>query len=298
MGKTDDSYTVVILPSPTSEPYRFSLSKKTCKYLIGFSSVLILVLAGFFVQYFLMLGQITELKDLRKETKTQKIQIQSFLTSIDDLKNQMNRLIELDQKLRVITDIGPRKEVGVMGLGGQEEADLSHPDSSNLMTSIQLDLGDLQAKAIAQEKSFQELTEAVQSRQSLWASTPSIWPTTGWLTSGYGNRVSPFTGRVSKHNGIDIASRQDTPVIAPAAGVVSYTGFDSGLGKLIKINHGYGIMTYYGHLAKAAVKVGQKVKRGDVIAYVGSTGLSTGPHLHYEIYVNDVPVNPMRYILN
>lgn len=298
MGKTDDSYTVVILPSPTSEPYRFSLSKKTCKYLIGFSSVLILVLAGFFVQYFLMLGQITELKDLRKETKTQKIQIQSFLTSIDDLKNQMNRLIELDQKLRVITDIGPRKEVGVMGLGGQEEVDLSHPDSSNLMTSIQLDLGDLQAKAIAQEKSFQELTEAVQSRQSLWASTPSIWPTTGWLTSGYGNRVSPFTGRVSKHNGIDIASRQDTPVIAPAAGVVSYTGFDSGLGKLIKINHGYGIMTYYGHLAKAAVKVGQKVKRGDVIAYVGSTGLSTGPHLHYEIYVNDVPVNPMRYILN
>ncbi len=298
MGKTDDSYTVVILPSPTSEPYRFSLSKKTCKYLIGFSSVLILVLAGFFVQYFLMLGQITELKDLRKETKTQKIQIQSFLTSIDDLKNQMNRLIELDQKLRVITDIGPRKEVGVMGLGGQEEVDLSHPDSSNLMTSIQLDLGDLQAKAIAQEKSFQELTEAVQSRQSLWASTPSIWPTTGWLTSGYGNRVSPFTGRVSKHNGIDIASRQDTPIIAPAAGVVSYTGFDSGLGKLIKINHGYGIMTYYGHLAKAAVKVGQKVKRGDVIAYVGSTGLSTGPHLHYEIYVNDVPVNPMRYILN
>lgn len=298
MGKTDDSYTVVILPSPTSEPYRFSLSKKTCKYLIGFSSVLILVLAGFFVQYFLMLGQITELKDLRKEAKIQKIQIQSFLTSIDDLKNQMNRLIELDQKLRVITDIGPRKEVGVMGLGGEEEVDLSHPDSSNLMTSIQLDLGDLQAKAIAQEKSFQELTEAVQSRQSLWASTPSIWPTTGWLTSGYGNRVSPFTGRVSKHNGIDIASRQDTPIIAPAAGVVSYTGFDSGLGKLIKLNHGYGIMTSYGHLAKATVKVGQKVKRGDVIAYVGSTGLSTGPHLHYEVYVNDVPVNPMRYILN
>ena len=298
MGKNDDSYTIVILPSPTSEPYRFSLSKKTCKYLVGFSSILLLVLAGFFVQYFLMLGQITELKDLRREAKTQKIQIQSFLTTIDDLKKQMTRLIELDQKLRVITDIGPRKEVGVMGQGGPEEVGLPHSDGSKLMTSIQLDLGDLQGKAIAQEKSFQELTEAVQSRQSLWASTPSIWPTTGWLTSGFGSRVSPFTGRVSMHNGIDIASRQDTPVIAPAAGVVSYTGFDSGLGKLIKINHGYGIATYYGHLSKAAVKVGQKIKRGDIIAYVGSTGLSTGPHLHYEIYVNDVPVNPMRYVLN
>lgn len=298
MGKNDDSYTVVILPSPTSEPYRFSLSKKTCKYLAGFTSVLVLVLAGFFVQYFLMLGQITELKDLRREAKTQKIQIQSFLTTIDDLKKQMNRLIELDQKLRVITDIGPRKEVGVMGQGGPEEVGLPASDGSKLMTSIQLDLGDLQSKAIAQEKSFQELTEAVQSRQSLWASTPSIWPTTGWLTSGFGNRVSPFTGRVSMHNGVDIASRQDTPVISPAAGIVSYTGFDSGLGKLIKINHGYGIATYYGHLSKAAVKVGQKIKRGDIIAYVGSTGLSTGPHLHYEVYVNDVPVNPMRYILN
>src|SRR5579884_886104 len=298
MGKNDDSYTIVILPSPTSEPYRFSLSKKTCKYLFGFSSVLMLVLAGFFVQYFLMLGQITELKDLRREAKTQKIQIQSFLTTIDDLKKQMNRLIELDQKLRVITDIGPRKEVGVMGQGGPEEVGLPTSDSSKLMSSIQVDLGDLQAKAVAQEKSFQELTEAVQSRQSLWASTPSIWPTTGWLTSGFGNRISPFTGRVSMHNGIDIAARQDTPIIAPAAGVVSYTGFDSGLGKLIKINHGYGIATYYGHLSKTAVKVGQRVKRGDVIAYVGSTGLSTGPHLHYEVYVNDVPVNPMRYILN
>lgn len=298
MGKDNDSYTIVILPSPTAEPYRFSLSKKTCKYLIGFSSVLTLVLTGFFVQYFLMLGQITELKDLRKEAKTQKIQIQSFMTTIDDLKKQMNRLIELDQKLRVITDIGPRKEVGIMGQGGPEEVGPPASDASKLMGSIQLDLGDLQAKAIAQEKSFQELTEAVQSRQSLWASTPSIWPTTGWLTSGFGNRISPFTGRVSMHNGIDIASRQDTPIIAPAAGVISYTGFDSGLGKLIKINHGYGIATYYGHLAKAAVKVGQKVKRGDVIAYVGSTGLSTGPHLHYEVYVNEVPVNPMRYILN
>src|SRR3569832_2223922 len=114
MGNDNDSYSIVILPSPTAEPYRFSLSKKTCKYLMGFSSVLTLVLTGFFVQYVLMLGQMTELKDLRKEAKTQKIQIQSFLTTIDDLKKQMNRLIELDQKLRVITDIGPRKEVGII----------------------------------------------------------------------------------------------------------------------------------------------------------------------------------------
>lgn len=297
MGKKNDSYTVVILPSPTSEPYRFSLSKKTCKYVIGFSSVLILGLAGFFVQYFLMLGQLSELKDLRKETKTQKIQIQSFSSSIDDLKQQMTRLVEFDRKLRVITDIGPPLESISTGLGGPEDTDLSH-SNSKLMASIQSDLGELKNKVIQQEKSFQELTEAVQSRQSLWASTPSIWPTTGWVSSGFGSRVSPFTGRRAMHKGLDIATRPDTPIVAPAAGIVSYYGFDSGFGKMVRINHGYGIVTYYGHLSKAAVKVGQKVKRGDIIAYVGNTGLSTGPHLHYEVYVNEVPVNPMKYILN
>lgn len=298
MGKKDDSYTIVVLPSPTATPYRFSVTKRLFKYVIGISSVLTLALAGFLVQYLIMMGQLTELRDLRKETKTQKIQIQSFLGTIDDLKKQMTRLVELDRKLRVITDIGPAKEsANVGGLGGAEEIGAAHSDS-RLMASIQQDLGDLHAKAIQQEKNFQELTETMQNRQSLWASTPSIWPTTGWLTSGFGNRVSPFTGRVAMHNGIDIAARQDTAIIAPAAGVVSYFGFDSGLGKMVKVNHGYGMVTYYGHLSKVAVKIGQKVKRGDIIAYVGNTGLSTGPHLHYEVYVNDVPMNPMKYILN
>ena len=100
------------------------------------------------------------------------------------------------------------------------------------------------------------------------------------------------------HNGIDVASRRDMPVMAPAGAVVSYEGFDSGLGKMVKLDHGYGMQTVYGHLSKVNVRIGQKVKRGDVIAFVGNTGLSTGPHLHYEVHVNNVPVNPLRYILN
>lgn len=297
MGNNNDSYTIVILPTPTSEPYRFSLRKKVFKYLLGFSFVFVLAFVGFFVQYLLMLDQLAELKDLRKETKTQKIQIQSFLNTIDDLKKQMTRLVEFDRKLRVITDIGPPKDVDLLGMGGPDDVEAPQTDST-LMASIQLNLGDLRNMATQQEKSFQELSEAVQNLQSVWASTPSIWPTSGWLTSGFGSRLSPFTGRVSMHHGIDIAARQDTPIIAPAAGVVSYTGFDSGLGRLIKINHGYGIVTSYGHLSKATVKIGQRIKRGETIGYVGNSGLSTGPHLHYEVNVNNVPVNPMKYILN
>ena len=99
-------------------------------------------------------------------------------------------------------------------------------------------------------------------------------------------------------NGIDIATRMETPVVAPAAGIVSYAGYHNGLGKLVRINHGYGLQTLYGHLSKFNIQPGHRVKRGDVIAFVGNTGLSTGPHLHYEVVMNSIPVNPLKYILN
>jgi murein DD-endopeptidase MepM/ murein hydrolase activator NlpD len=138
----------------------------------------------------------------------------------------------------------------------------------------------------------------MKERNSMWASTPSIWPVKGWLTSGFGNRMSPFTGSWTMHNGIDVAARMDTPVASPAAGIVVYEGFDTGLGKMVKIDHGYGLKTTYGHLSKTKVTTGQKIKRGQIIAFVGNTGYSTGPHLHYEVHVNNIPVNPIKYILD
>ena len=167
-----------------------------------------------------------------------------------------------------------------------------------LLPGMEHDLSYLQNEATQQGVSFQELAYAVKNKQSMWASTPSVWPVRGWLTSSFGNRISPFTGSVMLHNGIDIATRMETAIIAPAAGIVSYAGYDNGLGKLLKLNHGYGVQTVYGHLSKFNTQSGHRVKRGDVIAYVGNTGLSTGPHLHYEIVVNNIPVNPMKYILN
>jgi len=305
MAKKREVYTVVVLPSPTAEPYRFTLRKTILKTLLGFTSIFILLLVVFFARYFLMLDQLSDLKDLRRETKAQKIQIQSFVGTIEALKKQMTRLVEFDRKLRVITDIGLGQERrSSLGRGGPEggddmrEAMLGSDSMLRITTAIRSDLGELRENSILQEKSFQELSEAVRSRRSLWASTPSVWPTDGWVSSPFGKRISPFTGRLQRHKGVDIAARPGTPVIAPAAGVVSYSRFNGGFGKFVKLNHGYGYVTRYGHLSKFAVKVGQKVKRGDIIGYVGNTGLSTGPHLHYEIFVNSIPVNPMKYILN
>lgn len=303
--KIKESYTIMVLPNPTAKAHRFSISKKALKIILGLSSVSLVFLIVFLVQYFQALGERWELASLRKETKAQRLQIQAFTVAVNDLKKEMNRLKELDAKLRVITDIGPSPEKSqLLGMGGPEEINLDNPLSlesrrpEEVLHKMEQDVARLQAEAAVQELSFQELTEAMKDRRSLWAATPSIWPVKGWLTSGFGNRLSPFTGDFAMHNGIDIAAHRDTPIVASAAGVVSYEGFDSGLGKVVKVNHGYGIQTMYGHLSKTAVKIGQRVKRGDVIGYIGNTGLSTGPHLHYEVYVHDVPVNPLRYILN
>jgi murein DD-endopeptidase MepM/ murein hydrolase activator NlpD len=304
MKTLKDSYTVMIIPTPTSKAYRFSLSKQALKTILGTTVVASVLLLVFLIQYFYMVRDMWELKSLRKETKAQKIQIQAFASNITDLQKQMSRIKDLDTKLRVITDIGPPPENDQLkGMGGPEEPGTDAvSETGNVqpedLRKMDQDLSRLRSDAANQELSFEELTEAMKDRRSVWASTPSIWPVRGWLTSGFGNRISPFTGSVAMHNGIDVASRRDTPVMAPAGAVVSYEGFDSGLGKVVKLNHGYGMQTVFGHLSKVNVRIGQKVKRGDVIGFVGNTGLSTGPHLHYEVLVNNVPVNPLRYILN
>jgi murein DD-endopeptidase MepM/ murein hydrolase activator NlpD len=136
----------------------------------------------------------------------------------------------------------------------------------------------------------------VEKRRSLADATPSIWPVAGWLTSSFGNRRDPFNGGSDFHPGLDISANQGDPVHAPAAGVVTNAAPTGNYGNLVVVDHGFGIITKYGHLSRFAVMNGQQVNRGDVIGYVGSTGRSTSPHLHYEIWVNDKLTNPMRLL--
>jgi murein DD-endopeptidase MepM/ murein hydrolase activator NlpD len=303
MNKANESYTVVVLPDPTSKPYRFNIRKKTARLLVGFLSAAFLIVSGLLTHYVFLVQGKTELKTLRKETVVQKRQLQDFATQMTDFKKQMVRLKEMDAKLRIMTDINPPSESSLtLGMGGAETTGLSDIEigipSELLASKMDEEVKILKTEASRQEVSFEELAQDMKERKSLWESTPSIWPVKGWLSSGFGKRISPFTSRLTMHNGIDIATRQNTPIIAPADGLVNHMGYHSRLGKLVKINHGHGIQTIYGHLAKAEVRVGQKVKRGDVIGLVGNTGVSTGPHVHYEVFVNGLPVNPLRYIIN
>jgi len=136
----------------------------------------------------------------------------------------------------------------------------------------------------------------VEKRRSLADATPSIWPVAGWLTSSFGNRRDPFTGGRDFHPGLDISANHGDPVLAPAAGTVATAGATGNYGNLVVLDHGFGIVTKYGHLARFGVTQGQQVSRGDVLGYVGSTGRSTSAHLHYEIWVNDKLTNPMRLL--
>ncbi|NOT21200.1 MAG: M23 family metallopeptidase [Nitrospiraceae bacterium] len=155
----------------------------------------------------------------------------------------------------------------------------------------------LSKEAAIQEQSLEELSLAAEQKSSRWAATPSIWPVKGWVTSGFGPRVSPFTEKPAWHDGLDIGAAANAPVQASAQGRVTAVGFDPKLGNLVKVDHGFGIETLYGHLAKALVKEGQRVKRGDVVGLVGSTGLATGPHLHYMVKANGQALDPVKYIL-
>jgi len=125
---------------------------------------------------------------------------------------------------------------------------------------------------------------------------PSLWPVEGQITGSFGERIDPFNGEGAFHSGVDISSQVGTPVIAPADGVVTFADFMGGYGRAVMIDHGHGISTRYGHLSSFAVTAGQNISRGDTIGYVGQSGRSTGPHLHYEVRINDVPVNPYKYL--
>jgi murein DD-endopeptidase MepM/ murein hydrolase activator NlpD len=148
------------------------------------------------------------------------------------------------------------------------------------------------------EEKIHELDQHLLDKESTLRSTPTVLPTNGWITSYFGHRISPTAGVRKMHEGLDVGASFGTPIYAPADGVVTYAGNKAGFGLFVQIDHGYGIETIYAHSQKIITKEGNKVKRGELLAKVGSSGYSTGPHLHYEVRVNGIAVDPLYFILD
>jgi len=170
-------------------------------------------------------------------------------------------------------------------------------DASRDFASLSIRIDRALRESQLREQGVLQLWDSLSERQTLLLSTPSIKPSRGWYTSRFGYRVDPFTNRAEMHAGLDMAAPPGTPVYSPADGVVSYVGYESGYGKLVSIDHGYGVVTRYGHNSRVFVEQGQKVRRWDVISAVGNTGRSTGAHLHYEVRIHGIAVDPLNYIL-
>jgi murein DD-endopeptidase MepM/ murein hydrolase activator NlpD len=241
---------------------------------------------------------------LEREVVDQRAQIQSFAKEINGLKSEILAMRKFEEKIRDLADVEESEQGDAMlGVGGPtpEALDPNIPLTERhhgLVREMHTQVEDLEDTLTVQKEALGELEELLETRRSMLASTPTIRPTMGWRSSGFGYRTSPFTGRKEFHQGVDIATRTGTPIVAPADGTVTFVGSKGSLGKTIIIDHGYGMVTRYGHLKKYLVKAGTRVKRGDKIGLVGNTGRSTAPHLHYEVHLNGIPVNPSKYILN
>jgi murein DD-endopeptidase MepM/ murein hydrolase activator NlpD len=302
-NKKKEYFTFMFVPGPNERVRTLSISKSVIKSVLLSVAAILIISLYLVYEYNDVKKKVWELQSMREELMQQKAQVQNFALNMLDYKRQMFLLRDLDTKLRRVVSLGPRdKAQQLLGIGGPDELGLQNLTSmgekkqEEALKEMHEELTQLKGAATKQETSLQMLIEYFEDKRSLYASTPSIWPVRGWVTSPFGNRTSPFSGILKFHEGMDIASQTGTPVVAPADGVVIKAGFGTGYGNMVEISHGYGIRTIFAHNSRLNVKAGQRVKRGDIIAYVGDSGSSTGPHLHYEVRVNGLPVNPMRYL--
>jgi len=240
------------------------------------------------------------------EISNQHKQIQFFAGEITNLKNKLVDLYNFEKKIRVMANIKNKKNElleGFFGVGGSSPADLDTKiplteKHNSLMREMHEQVDELNLATKRQAEGFKSILSFFEEQRSLLASTPAIRPAHGDTTSIFGYRMSPFTGLREFHKGFDIAANEGTPITATANGTVSQVEYNGSLGNMIVINHGHGMVTRYAHASKILKKPGSFVKRGEIIALIGNTGRSTGPHVHYEVHLNGIPVNPDNYMLN
>ena len=305
MAKAKESYTLMVIAGHDSPVRRFNVAKALLVQAALGLVVLVAVVTAASVHYFQVACDAAENRILREENLTLRTQLKSVRERIEHIGSTLDRVERFDQKLRAMTMLSDPQRNLAMGPVepepgvGAPAAETQFTELANMESPKVLPgkLDRLSAEATRQEQSLQELQAYFQDQKSLLASTPSMWPTRGWVTSDFGQRLDPYTAERVGHAGMDIAAPHGKEVGAPSDGVVVFAGLEGGYGNVIVIDHGYGIKTRYGHLSKMMVKAGERVKRGAPIAAVGNTGRSTGPHLHYEVRVNGIPQNPRKFIL-
>lgn len=297
----DREFTLMIVPHSGGRVVSIRVKPAWVKAAYGAIGVTVLVTSLFAVKYRQMSRMATEVGRLRVENAQQKSQLEALTEEAAVVRERLRRLEELDREIRDLVE----RETSVIRKQGT--TDLSRAREANRLSYAEVSRGGasrhltgfsfLAEEARQREVSLTQVKQAVVEMVEFLRAKPALLPVNGNLTSRFGWRRSPITGGKERHQGLDIAAPYGAVIKAPGAGKVVFAGYRAGFGKTVILDHGYGIRTMYGHCQKLLVNAGQEVQRGQSIATVGSSGRSTGPHLHFEISVNGKPVDPETFII-
>jgi len=301
-----DRWTFLLVRDGHSTVKQYSLSSRLLRILVGGGLVAALILIAYAVT--IGIDGYARLQSAQLDTRNTVLQdeLQQFRTRVDHLESTLNHIAQNDARFRSIAGLESidsevlQAGVGGPGLVGPEAHSLwtIDPSISENLFEVSYDLNQLERRARLLSSSLAEATDSVLAHRDLLESTPSILPTPGWLSSSYSeSRMHPIHNRPLPHPGVDISAPKGTSIYAAAKGRVIRAGWVVGYGLTIEIDHGFGYVTLYGHASELIASQSEEVQRGDVIARVGSTGIATSPHLHYEVRVQGIAQNPANFIL-
>lgn len=282
-------HTIIFVPHARAKFRKWRLSTLQATSILG--SLAFLTVGGIVatISYFGAAVDRDQLTELRSENAALREVNDGFETSIRELEGTVGDYQERIRKLAIVAGLSELSPPEA-GIGG---GDPGHPPDD-----LGEDLLGIETELYQMGRGMDVLQKKLDEHRLLISTTPAISPVKGLLTSGFGYRADPFTGRRSFHSGIDIVAPRGQEIRATGDGLVTKAGRDLGLGNAVYVSHGFGIVTRYGHMSKINVDSGQRVQRGDVIGYVGSTGRATGNHVHYEVHVDGKANNPLGYILD
>ena len=305
-------YTILIIPENSSKPRQFQIPAWTVRASLVIFAILILIGITLLMDYRFVANQVFENRELQAENRKLRQDVQLYKNRMESVESSLQRIENFSARLKMITNLMDRDQLS-------QHLDLPLPNAStNLSFSSNTKATSTQAAAtpttatstedatfeklsiqsLTLEQNLHDLYELLSDQKSFLNALPTKKPAEGAFTSGFGVRVSPFGDGIEKmHEGLDVANAVGTPIHATAQATVVFAGKKSGYGQIVILDHGYGLETWYGHTSRMLVKPGQLVKRGQTIALIGNLGHSTGPHVHYEVRVHGIPVDPLSYIL-
>ena len=292
-------YTFIILPEASARLHKLRLPVLVLHLLVVIGIISLFVIVGLGFSYAKMAFKVADYNKLQAENIDLKVQKRNLEVSTVKLGTKLTALQTLSEKLTnlIESDSWNKQRLPKLSVAAVGGSTVDYRTSDLIRSSDpNVDVEFLKGRTTELENQLKLLEQVAVRRASILRFTPTIWPVRGMITSHYGNRLDPFNGDSEMHFGLDIAALYGSLVHAPADGIVIYAQRKSAYGNLIILDHGNGLTTRYGHLSRFNVQVGQTIRRNDMIGFVGTSGRSTAPHLHYEVRMNDRPINPRTYL--